>query len=217
MHVSDRAYASLKRLQILTGVVPVGLFLLSHLLTNTRAIAGPDAFDRMAMAIDHIPGIVPIELAAIAAPMALHIGLGIALGTTPQAADDTRGYTRPWMLIAQRVTGFWLVVYVVFHVFATRFAPARQPDGADLFALMAGTLRHPGMLLFHVSGVLAAAFHFGNGLVALAGPWVMDAGPRGRALAERLGAVSFVVLSLVGIHALLAFVVPGLRWLAPHD
>jgi succinate dehydrogenase / fumarate reductase cytochrome b subunit len=73
------------------------------------------------------------------------------------------------------------------------------------------------MLAFHAGGVLAAAFHFGNGLVALAGPWGMDWGPRGRVLAERLGAASFVVVSIVGLHALLAFVVPGLRWLAPHD
>src|SRR5262245_15481531 len=217
MHLSDRAYASLKRLQILTGVVPVGLFLLSHLATNARAIAGPEASDRMAPAIDGIPGIAAIELVAIAVPMLVHVGLGIALGTTPQAAGDTRGYARPGLLVAQRVTGFWLVVYVVFHLFATRFSPDRQPGGADLFALMAGTLRHPGMLAFHVTGVLAAAFHFGNGLVALAGPWGVDAGPRGRALAGRLGVASFVVLSLVGIHALLAFVVPGLRWLGPHD
>src|SRR5438128_1753985 len=162
MHVSDRAYASLKRLQILTGVLPVGLFLLSHLATNARAIAGPEAFDRMAVAIDRTPHLGAIEVIAIAVPMLLHVGLGIALGTTPQAAGDQRGYPRAGMLIAQRVTGFGLVVYVMFHVFATRLSPARTPGGAGLFALMSGQLRHPGVFLFHAAGVLAASFHFGN-------------------------------------------------------
>lgn len=216
MRLPDRAYAALKRVQILTGVLPVGLFLLSHLATNLRAVAGPDAFDRMAVAIQRIPHVEAIEWIAIAAPMLVHVGLGIALGTTAQAAEDRRGYARPWLLTAQRVTGFWLVVYVIFHVFATRLSPARAPGGADLFVLMSRALRHPGVFAFHAAGVTAAAFHFGNGITALAGPWGLDAGPRGRALAERLGVASFAVLSLAGLFALSAFVVPSLRWLAPR-
>src|SRR5258706_6903133 len=167
MRVSDRAYATLKRLQIWTGVVPVGLFLLSHIATNARAIAGGAVFDRTAEAIGRIPGLTLIEVSAIALPMLLHVGLGVALGTTAQAAGDARGYPRPWMLWTQRATGLYLVVYVVFHVWGTRLAHDRLAGGADLFALMARRLAHPGVLAFHMLGVLAAAYHLGNGLVAL--------------------------------------------------
>src|SRR5262245_43467065 len=102
MHLSDRAYATLKRLQILTGALPVGLFLLSHLATNPRVMAGPDAFDRAAIAINRIPYVRVIEIVAIALPMLGHVALGIALGTTPQAAGDVRGYPREGWLVAQR-------------------------------------------------------------------------------------------------------------------
>lgn len=214
MRLSDRAYTNLKRLQILTGVVPVGIFLLSHLATNARVVGGPEAFDRAALAIHRTPYLAVIEIAAVAVPMALHVGLGLLLGVTPQAAGDTRGYPSVRMLTLQRVTGFWLLVYVLFHVYGTRLSPDRAPGGADLFALMAEQLAHPGRFAFHAGGVLAAAFHFGNGLVALAGPWGLNAGPRARRFATRAGAASFVVLSLVGLHALLGFVHPAFRWLA---
>ena len=216
MRVSDRAYAGLKRLQIWTGVAPVGLFVLSHLGTNARALAGRVAFDRMAEAIGRIPALTLLETAAIALPMLLHVGLGVALATTAQAAGDTRGYPRPWMLWAQRATGLYLVVYVAFHVWGTRLSPDRLAGGAGLFDLMARRLSHPGVLAFHMLGVLSAAYHLGNGLVALAGPWGLDAGPGGRVLAARAGWAAFVVLSLVGMLALLAFVSPSFRWLEPH-
>jgi succinate dehydrogenase / fumarate reductase cytochrome b subunit len=216
MPLSDPGYARLKRIQVWTGVIPVGLFLLSHLATNARAIAGAAAFDGAAAAIARIPYLPWIEVAGIALPMLLHVALGVMLALTPQAATDTRGYPRPWMLLAQRASGFFLVVYVVFHVSATRLSLARLRGAQELFDLMARQLENPGVFAFHAAGVLAAAYHFGNGLVALAGPWVLDAGPRGRARAARVGFAAFIVLALVGLHALLAFVHPAFRWLEPR-
>ena len=216
MQISDRAYVELKRLQIWTGALPVGVFLLSHLVTNTRAIAGAEAFDRMAERIGRIPLLAAIETLAIALPMLLHVALGLVLATTAQAAEDQRGYARRGMLLAQRASGFFLVVYVSFHVWGTRLSPERPAGGRDLFALMAQQLSHPGVLAFHAAGVVAAAFHLGNGLAGLAGPWGLNLGARGRARVERLGVATFVVLSLLGLQALLAFVVPALRWLEPR-
>src|SRR5262245_32704594 len=158
MQVSDHAYRALKRWQVWTGVAPVGLFLLSHLAANARATAGPVAFDRMAEAIARIPGIVTIEVVAIALPMLVHVGLALVLGTSPQAAGDVRGFPRAWMLVAQRASGFYLVVYVIFHVWATRVSPERVSGETDLFGLMAQRLAHPGVLAFHLGGVLTAAY-----------------------------------------------------------
>lgn len=214
MPLSDSRYARRKRLQIWTGVIPVGLFLLSHLVTNARAIAGAEAFDRAAHAIWRIPGLVAIEVGLIALPMLLHVALGIVLGLAPQAVGDDGGYPRPWMKLAQRATGFFLVVYVVFHVSATRLSVARLTGEQHLFDLMARQLSHPGMLAFHALGVMAAAFHFGNGLIGLAGPWGLNLGPRGRSVAGRVGVVASIGLTLLGLHALLAFVHPAFRWLA---
>jgi succinate dehydrogenase / fumarate reductase cytochrome b subunit len=214
MPLSDPTYQRLKRLQVWTGALPVGLFLLSHLATNARSIAGAEAFDGVAHAIWRLPFLWAIEIVLIALPMLLR-GLGIMLGLSPQAAGDARGYPRPWMLLAQRASGFFLVVYVVFHVSATRLSLARLSGDTHLFDMTARTLAHPFMLGFHSAGVLAAAFHFGNGLPALAGPWGLDRGARGQAQAQRIGLAATIVLSLVGLWALFAFVHPAFRILAP--
>src|SRR5262245_38722551 len=216
MPLSDPAYQRLKRLQVWTGALPVGLFLLSHLVTNARAIAGAEAFDRAAHTIWRIPYLVAVEILLIALPMLLHVGLGIVLGLSPQAAGDARGYPRPAMLVAQRASGFFLVVYVVFHISATRLSLARLSGDTHLFDMTARALANPFMLVLHLAGVLAAAFHFGNGLPALAGPWGLDRGARGQAQAQRIGLAATILLSLVGLCALLAFVNPSFRFLAPR-
>jgi succinate dehydrogenase / fumarate reductase cytochrome b subunit len=216
MPLSDPTYQRLKRLQVWTGALPVGLFLLSHLATNARSIAGAEVFDRAAHAIWRLPFLVAFEIVLIALPMLLHVGLGILLGLSPQAAGDARGYPRPGLLLAQRASGFFLVVYVVFHVSATRLSLARLSGDTHLFDMTARTLGHPFMFGFHAAGVLAAAFHFGNGLPALAGPWGLDRGARGQAQAQRIGLAATIVLSLVGLWSLLAFVHPAFRFLAPR-
>jgi succinate dehydrogenase / fumarate reductase cytochrome b subunit len=71
------------------------------------------------------------------------------------------------------------------------------------------------MLAFHITGMLAAAFHFGNGLAALAGPWGLALDERAQRRAAQVGLWATIVLGLVGVHALLAFVHPAFRWLAP--
>ncbi len=214
MTVSDATYRTLKRLQVATGVLPIGLFLLLHLFTNGHALQGPESFNEAVAGIGRIPALPWLEALGIALPMLAHIALGLVLAQTAQAAEDVRGFPAPWMQAAQRGSGFFLVVYVVFHVWSTRLSPARLGGETDLFRLMAKQLGEPGWLLFHALGVTAAAFHFGNGLTGCAGPWGLDLGPRAERRAARLGFAAFVALALFGLNALLAFVHPSLRWLA---
>src|SRR5262245_51714662 len=215
MRISDRTYTILKRTQVLSGVVAVGLFLVSHIATNARAIAGAAVFDRTAAAISRIPFLPVLELGGVALPMLVHVALGPWLATTAQGAADTRGYARVGPVLAQRITGFVLVVYVTFYMWSTRLSPDRSPGGTEMFAQTARTLSEPGMLAFHITGMLAAAYHFGNGLAALAGPWGLALDERAQRRAAQVGLWATIVHGLVGVHALRAFVHPAFRWLAP--
>jgi succinate dehydrogenase / fumarate reductase cytochrome b subunit len=79
---------------------------------------------------------------------------------------------------------------------------------------MAEQLRHPALFALQALAVLAAATHFGIGFAELAKPGAFTLGPRGQRLARFAGIAGFIVLSLVGINALLAFVWAPARWLA---
>src|SRR5215831_6671618 len=124
MTVTDRAYLRLRRLQLLTGVVPLGLFLISHLAVNSRALSGPEAYERSVEAIARVPLLSLVELLLIALPIAIHVALGAVIGTTRQAAFEA-----PWpnerVRWVQRATGFYLSIYVIFHVWAIRLSPDR--------------------------------------------------------------------------------------------
>ena len=61
MKVSDRTYFVLKRLHSLTGVVPVGLFLLEHFFTNAHSLQGAAAFDKAAADLARLPFVVLLE------------------------------------------------------------------------------------------------------------------------------------------------------------
>src|SRR5262249_32885853 len=142
MTVTDRGYLRLRRLQLLTGVVPLGLFLISHLAVNSRALSGPEAYQRSVEAIARVPLLKLIELLAIGLPIAAHVALGARIATTRQAAFEP-AWPNDRARWIQRGTGIYLSIYVVFHVWAIRLSPARLAGQKPLFDLMAAQLAHP--------------------------------------------------------------------------
>lgn len=213
MRISDSRFVTLKRLQVLTGVIPVGLFLFSHFAINGRAIAGPAAYSAAVAALARLPGLGWIELFAIGLPLVLHLALGAVLGLTTQGVREPAhpDRARRWI---QRGSGFYLAMFVVFHVWSLRLSPDRHA-ATDLFELMAAQLRHPASFAFDALAVLAAATHFSLGLAALFGPNAFAPGPRAVRAVRAFGIAGFVALAAVGLNALLAFVWPAARWLAP--
>ena len=212
MKVSDSTYYALKRLHSLTGVVPVGLFLLEHLFTNSRALAGADAFNRAAEDLAALPYVQLLELFGIGVPILFHMVLGLLIATTMQANTGRHGYSRNWAYLLQRVTGIFLTVYILFHVWATRLSPEVLRGDTDLFSLMQRILEHPAMIAFYALGVIAAAYHFGNGLFGFAIHWGLATGRTAQRWAARLAFGVFLVLTLVGLNSLLAFLGHGVRW-----
>lgn len=205
MTISDRTYDTLKRLHSLTGVVPVGLFLLEHFFTNSYAVQGPIAYNRASAEIAHLPYVQLLELFLIGIPILFHMVLGIVIATTGQANAGRHGYARNWMYLLQRVSGIYLVFYIIYHVWVTRFSPEVLRGDTDLFGLMSRQLQNAGVLAFYVGGILSASYHFGNGLFGFSIHWGLATGRSAQRIAARLGFVVFVVLFLVGLNSLWAF------------
>ncbi len=218
MKVSDRTYFMLKRLHSLTGIVPIGLFLLEHFFTNSRALQGGAAFDQAAMDLARIPYVVLVEALGIWIPIAFHIVLGVIIATTWQANLGRHGYARNWQYVLQRLSGIFLVFYILFHTWMTRFN-ADYLNSPSAYDFMKQQLANPGMFAFYALGVVSACYHFGNGLFGFAIHWGLATGRSAQRLAGRLAMLVFVVLAVVGLNALLAFTGHGIYpdWLTkPH-
>lgn len=208
MKVSDRTYFTLKRLHSLSGLVPVGVFLLEHFFTNARSLQGPEAFDQAAAELARLPFVVLIEAFGIWLPILFHMVVGILIATTAQANAGQHGFARNWMYLLQRVTGIFLVFFLLYHTWALRFA-GDYLTSASPYAYVNQHLANPGILTFYVLGVLAACYHFGNGLFGFAIHWGLVTGRGAQRMAARLGFVVFLALSVLGIAALFGF--RGLR------
>ena len=209
VNISDPTHRLLRRLHTLTGILPVGLFLIGHFTVNFIAVRGPAAFNHATSTLQRLPMVSALELLGIAFPLTVHIVLGVLLGNTRQAMAERSVYPRPWMRGAQRVTGGFLVVFLLFHVWSTRLSPRVLAGEPDLFGHMTRHLRDAGVLVLYVLAVLAATSHLAIGLFDLAYRW----GARNTRGLGRIAVAVFVVLSLVGLNALLAFVSPAARWL----
>ncbi len=217
MRVSDRTYFVLKRLHSLTGIVPIGLFLLEHFFTNSQALRGATAFNKAAADLGGLPYVVLIEALGIWLPIAFHAVLGVIIATTWQANVGRYGYARNWQYFLQRVSGIILVFFILFHTWMTRFNSQYLHGDAYLFVQQ--QIANPGTFLFYVVGILSACWHMGNGLFGFAIHWGLATGIRAQRWAARVGFAVFVVLSLVGLNALLGFTGHGIYpdWLQkPH-
>jgi succinate dehydrogenase / fumarate reductase cytochrome b subunit len=208
MRVSDQHYFTLKRLHSLTGIVPIGLFLLEHFFTNARALQGAAAFDAAAGELARLPFVVVLEALGIWLPIAFHMVLGILIATTAQANVGKHGFARNWQYTLQRASGIFLVFYLIYHTWALRFDKAYLTS-PSAYQYVNHHLANPGVLAFYVLGTLAACYHFGNGLFGFAIHWGLATGRGAQKRMAQLGLAVFVALSLVGVAALFGF--RGLR------
>src|SRR5262249_17994834 len=118
------------------------------------------------------------------------------------------GTARNWAYFLQRVTGVFLLFYIAYHVWTTRFSGSH-----DLFSLMQTKLRDPVVFVFYVLGVLAASYHFGNGLWGFSVTWAITVGRRAQRLVAAAGLGAFLLFSLAGIHSLLGFLGRGIPFI----
>jgi succinate dehydrogenase / fumarate reductase cytochrome b subunit len=203
MRIPDRTSDRLRRIHSLTGMLPLGVFLLEHITVNSFAIAGPDRFRSVAAGLGRFPMVAVIEFVGIALPLVIHSVIGCLIATElPQ-----RG-SREWPTrreIVQRATGVLLLPYLIYHVWSTRLSPDVVKHHADLFEVMRKQVSDAGGFVFHAAGVILAAWHLGNGLPGFLERWGLARTPPAARAAQRIGGTISATLAIAGVAALVAF------------
>ncbi len=189
----------LRKLHSLSGVFPVGLFLLVHLWTNATALQGQERFDDAVAGINHMPYVQLIEIFGILLPLGFHAIYGIKLALEGRPNVGRYTYSRNWMYTLQRVTGLIAFAFICFHLWEYwiqkelgRMTPEQfYPRLSENLSSTVGGV--PVTALIYVVGVAAAVFHFANGLWGFCFSWGFTVSRR----AQRLSAVAFGVVGLV--------------------
>lgn len=195
-----------RRLHSLLGIIPVGLFLVFHLSLNFTATAGEESYNNATGMMELVPHwlLLIVEWVVIYIPILFHGLYGIFIAFTATHNVKRFGTFRNWMFAIQRFTGVFLVIFIAWHIFQTRIQKAL---GAEVeFSMMEEIVANPWMLAFYIVGILSATFHLSNGIWSFLVSWGITQSSKSQKIASYVTMVFFVLLSIVGVAAILAFV-----------
>ena len=206
----------LRKLHQLTGIVPLGIFVLEHFYTNSKALTGAADFNNAVRDLQSIPYILFVEIGGIFIPLLYHAIYGMFMLKEMRANNLAYPYPRNWFYTIQRITGVILFFFILFHVLNFRFglipglnekSVAHFPNEA--FQIVAAEFALWPILLVYTIGITATVWHLANGLWLFAVDWGIVIGERAQRLTGYACIGFGVFLLAVGLNAMIAFIRPG--------
>lgn len=190
----SRHHFLLRRLHSLSGIVPIGLFVIMHLFTNAqlaRSAGGHDHFQHEVDFIHDLPALLFLEIGLWGA-IGFHAVLGVMymIGIVPNVRQYK--YMANWRYTLQRLTAWIALVFIFLHIATLRwrwniggwYTPFywRGADYPDVEAALASTpmttpltayaLQYSWLVVvLYVVGVSSVIFHWCNGLWTAAITW----------------------------------------------
>ncbi len=206
----------LRKLHQLSGIMPLGFFLLEHFYTNSKALYGQAAFNTAVNDLQSIPYILLVEIGGIFIPLIYHAVYGLVITVEARPNNLNYPYPRNWFYTIQRATGIILFFFITFHVLNFRFglipglnalSVARNPDQA--FQTVAREFSMAPIFIVYVIGITSTVWHLANGVWLFLVDWGITIGDRAQRVAGYACIGFGAILLVVGINAAVAFVHPG--------
>lgn len=204
----DKHHFLLRRLHSLCGIVPVGVFLINHLLANSTAFLGEEHFNHHIKLIQSLPWLPYIEFLFIFLPLAFHGLYGLLIAFQGRLNQGQYPYMDNWRYTFQRITAYITIVFVVVHLLHFRFAHwfgvmhYADAPGKGGFFMFTGAgftdlwLPAWAWMVIYAIGLTAAVFHFCNGLVTFCITWGITVGVESRKrMSVAAGAVGVVLIA----------------------
>ena len=206
----------LRKLHQLSGIMPLGIFLLEHFYTNSKALNGAASFNDAVKDLQSIPYILFVEIGGIFIPLIYHAVYGLVITMEARPNNLAYPYPRNWFYTIQRVTGLILFLFITFHVLNFRFglipglnrvSVATNPGMG--FDIVAREFSIVPIFLVYMIGITATVMHFANGIWLFLVDWGITIGERAQRLTGYACIGFGIFLLLVGINAAVAFIRPG--------
>jgi len=206
----------LRKLHQLTGIMPLGFFLLEHFDTNSKALTGAADFNSAVKDLQSIPYILFVEIGGIFIPLIYHAVYGMVITIEARPNNLHYPYARNWFYTIQRLTGVILFFFITFHVLNFRFglipglntlSVARHPEQS--FNIVSREFHLVPIFIVYVIGITATVWHLANGIWLFLVDWGITIGERAQKITGYACLGFGIVLLAVGINAAVAFIRPG--------
>lgn len=203
------------RLFSLSGLIPVGAYLVVHLVTNASVINGPMTFQEQVNRIHSLGVLLPfVEWTFIFIPILFHATVGWLMISGAMPNPNTYPYASNIRYTLQRATGIIAFAFIIFHVVQLHHflgAPFKNMEGVEFGAQFdahhatssaAVALRPMWIKVIYTVGLLAAVYHFSNGLWTQGITWGLWTSAGAQRRAGWISAIVGVGLTVVGMSAL---------------
>ncbi len=206
----------IRRLHSLSGLIPVGAYMVVHLSVNASVLDSAGTFQKNVYSIHGLGALLPlVEWAFIFIPILFHAILGVVIvkGGLPNTTNYP--YARNIRYTLQRATGMIAFLFIVWHVFHMHgwfhsewwLGWARQANGANFRPYNAAStaglaLQNAIVVVLYAIGVLSCVFHLANGIWTMGITWGVWTSDKAQRNAAAVCGVFGVVLAVVGVGAL---------------
>lgn len=209
----------IRRLHSLSGLIPVGAYMVVHLMVNASILNGAGSFQQLVNNIHSLGALLPVvEWSFIFLPIIFHAAFGVWIITSGKSNVGQYKYASNWRYSMQRWTGMIAMVFIFMHVFHLHGwfhgdwwkANVTEPLGMGNFrpynaaSTLAMALSGYVWPAFYLIGVAASVFHLANGIWTMGITWGVWISPKSQRNASNVCAAGGVLLFVVGISALFA-------------
>jgi succinate dehydrogenase / fumarate reductase cytochrome b subunit len=158
-----------RRVFSLSGVVPLGFFLVLHVWASASALRGQDAYVARVESLGRVPLAGVLEVAFVLLPLAFHAVYGVWFMRQPVVPRPEPLASRA-LAITDRVAAGLALVFIVWHFVEYRWPVLRGTTSArESYTLLVWRLSStwhgfPARAMFMLLGALATVFHFVVGM-----------------------------------------------------
>jgi succinate dehydrogenase / fumarate reductase, cytochrome b subunit len=196
------------KLHSLSGIIPIGAFLVEHIISNFETVNGPLAYAKQVLFLNSLPLVRVLEWVFIFIPLVFHALYGVFIIFRGRSNTNIYPWTGNRMYLMQRITGIIAFFYIIQHVIRQRFMGVSLPEhpGAA-FAKVQHELSNPWMLAIYIIAMIATTWHFAYGIWLFAAKWGITPGDKARKKFGYVCAAFGIALCLMGLASIYAVVI----------
>jgi succinate dehydrogenase / fumarate reductase cytochrome b subunit len=209
----------LHKLHSLTGIVPVGFYMVQHLLLNSFALAGPKAYNGVIHFFESMPKhlLIFLKYGVVWAPLVFHAVYGLFIVARGQQnyLGGTYKYRENAYYFWQRVSGVVAFLFLCYHMASTSvLGSIKGQEAVNYYENWAGRLSEPVfgvpylVLGVYFVGIVASSYHLSYGLWNFCIRWGITVSETAQRATASFAKFAFLALTLLGSLALFGFFNP---------
>ena len=197
----------LRRIHSLTGIVPVGLFLVYHLYLQLYLHSGAEIYNIEVNSFYDSPLATWALVIVVYIPLLFHSLLGVLL-VFENKIQPSYTYFSHLLYWLQRISGICVLLFIIAHVWNAKLGPWIAGTWGTHFEHLSSGFADPetGMLTktVYLLGVLGAVFHFANGLNTFCMTCGIALTPTSQKRVRSFSILVFIILTTSAFYALAA-------------